>query len=76
MCSIVVSCHALPCGSPAAVGSWIACIEETGCYWRGLVPSRWADVQSISWVAGESWGGGWRCMQTTHQPGSLSTGIA
>ncbi|KAG2452384.1 hypothetical protein HYH02_002630 [Chlamydomonas schloesseri] len=31
--------------------SWMACIEETGSYWRGAVPSRWSDLHSVSWAA-------------------------
>ncbi|KAG2426485.1 hypothetical protein HXX76_011714 [Chlamydomonas incerta] len=31
--------------------SWMACVEETGSYWRGCVPSRWADLHSVSWAA-------------------------
>lgn len=45
--------HAHPCLPCPAVASLLACVEETGSWWRGLVPTSWSDVHSISWIAGK-----------------------
>jgi hypothetical protein len=46
-----------------AASSLMACVEETGSWWRGLVPTRREDLRSISWITGEArqGGGGGAC---------------
>ena len=43
---------------PAVAGA-LQCLEETGSWWRGLVPTRWQDLHSLSWMAAclGFWGG-------------------
>ncbi|KAG2430636.1 hypothetical protein HYH02_013634 [Chlamydomonas schloesseri] len=34
-----------------SAASWLGCLEHTGSYWRGCVPSHWSDLRSVSWIA-------------------------
>ena len=36
-----------------AVASLLACMEETGSWWKGVICTSMQDLRSISWVAGE-----------------------
>ncbi|KAL4425673.1 hypothetical protein ABPG75_009689 [Micractinium tetrahymenae] len=38
-------------GTLFTAASLLACMEETGGWWRGVVPTRWSDLHSISWAA-------------------------
>ena len=44
-------------GAAFTVSSLLGCWEATGSWWRGLVPSRLSDLQSISWQVGCCVGG-------------------
>lgn len=46
-------------GAIFTVAGALQCLEETGSWWRGLVPTRWQDLHSLSWMAAclGFWGG-------------------